>query len=379
MTDRPQGPLSDVLVVDLTHALSGPYCTLLMAELGARVIKIERAPIGDTGRNFAPFVDGKPVFFQLMNRGKESIAVDIESSDDRPVLEEMFRRADVVVENFRPGTLERHGFGYDALCALNPRLVLASITGYGQTGPEHTEGAYDTVIQGAAGIMAINGLPGTGPLRVGCCVADYVSGIYTFGAITTALFDRERSGRGTHIDLGMHDAVLSILDPVITYLGTGDEPEKGGNSSSLAAPFDVFDVADGSITICAADDASFTSLCKVLGHEQLVGDPRYGSPVDRVQAYDTLRPVLADALARHTVDELFDLLQHAGVACGRINSVGQAIEDAQSHARNMIVDAAGLHLVGNPIKMSTAEDPPTRSPAPDLDADGPALRTEFAP
>jgi crotonobetainyl-CoA:carnitine CoA-transferase CaiB-like acyl-CoA transferase len=246
MTDRPQGPLSDVLVVDLTHALSGPYCTLLMAELGARVIKIERAPIGDAGRNFAPFVDGKPVFFQLMNRGKESIALDIESLDDRPVLEEMFRRADVVVENFRPGTLDRHGFGYDALCALNPRIVLASIT------------------------------------------------------------------------------------------------------------------------------------CKVLGHGELVGDPRYGSPVDRVEAYDTLRPVLADALKPHTVDELIDLLQPVGVACGRINTVGRAIEDAQTYARNMIVDAAGLRVVGNPIKMSTADDPPTRAPAPDLDADGTALRTEFA-
>jgi CoA:oxalate CoA-transferase len=378
MIDRPRGPLSDVLVVDLTHALSGPYCTLLLTELGARVIKVERAPLGDQGRNFAPFVDGKPVFHQLMNRGKESIALDIGDPADRPVLEEMFRRADVVVENFRPGMLERHGFGYEALRALNPSIVLASITGYGQTGPEHEEGAYDTVIQGAAGIMAINGLPGTGPTRVGCCVADYVSGIYTFGAITTALFDRERRGRGAHIDLGMHDAVLSILDPVITYLGTGAEPEKAGNSSGLAAPFDLFDAADGSVTICAADDASFASLCAALGHEELVTDDRYGSPVDRVHAYDTLRPVLASVVAGYTVDELIELLQHASVACGRVNSVGQAIEDAQTNARNMVVDADGLRLLGNPIKMSTAEDPPTRAPAPDLDADGPALRAEFA-
>jgi CoA:oxalate CoA-transferase len=378
MIDRPRGPLSDVLVVDLTHALSGPYCTLLLTELGARVIKVERAPLGDQGRNFAPFVDGKPVFHQLMNRGKESIALDIGDPADRPVLEEMFRRADVVVENFRPGMLERHGFGYEALRALNPSIVLASITGYGQTGPEHEEGAYDTVIQGAAGIMAINGLPGTGPTRVGCCVADYVSGIYTFGAITTALFDRERRGRGAHIDLGMHDAVLSILDPVITYLGTGAEPEKAGNSSGLAAPFDLFDAADGSVTICAADDASFASLCAALGHEELVTDARYGSPVDRVHAYDTLRPVLASVVAGYTVDELIELLQHASVACGRVNSVGQAIEDAQTNARNMVVDADGLRLLGNPIKMSTAEDPPTRAPAPDLDADGPALRAEFA-
>jgi CoA:oxalate CoA-transferase len=379
MTNRPRGPFSDLLVVDLTHALSGPYCTLLLAELGARVIKVERAPVGDTGRNFAPFVDGMPVFFHLMNRGKESIALDIEDPADRRILTEMLHRADVVVENFRPGTLERHRLGYEHLRARNPAVVLASITGFGQTGPEHHEGAYDTVIQGAAGIMAVNGLPGNGPLRVGCCVADYVSGIYAFGAIATALFDRERTGRGAHIDLAMHDAVLSILDPAITYLGTGEEPVQGGNSSSLAAPFDVFDATDGAFTLCAADDTSFASLCRVLGHDELVTDPRYGSPVDRVQHYGMLRPVLAAAFSERTVDDLVDTLQHAGVACGRVNSLGQAIEDTQTRARNMVVEAEGLRLIGNPIKMTTAEDPPTRRLAPELGENSAALRAEFAP
>jgi CoA:oxalate CoA-transferase len=368
-----------VLVVDLTHALSGPYCTLLLAELGARVIKIERAPIGDRGRNFAPFVDDKPVFFHLMNRGKESIALDIEAAADRPVLEALLSRADVVVENFRPGTLERHGLGFDTLSERNPAIVLASITGYGQTGPEHHEGAYDTVIQGAAGIMAVNGLPGSGPLRVGCCVADYVSGIYAFGAIATALFDRERTGRGVHIDLGIHDAVLSILDPAITYLGTGADPPKGGNSSSLAAPFDVFDAADGAIIVCAADDRSFEAFSEVIGRPDLIGDRRYGSPTDRVQHYNTLRPEIAAVLERRTVGEWMGTLQQAGVACGRVNSLSKAVEDSQTRARNMVVEADGLRLLGNPIKMSTADDPPTRAPAPDLDEHGAAIRAEFLP
>jgi CoA:oxalate CoA-transferase len=290
----------------------------------------------------------------------------------------MLARADVVVENFRPGTLDRHGLGYEAMIGWNPTVVLASLTGYGQTGPEHAEGAYDTVIQGSAGIMAVNGLPGSGPLRVGCCVADYVSGIYAFGAIATALYDREHTGRGAHIDLAMHDAVLSILDPAITYLGTGEEPDKGGNSSSLAAPFDVFEAADGTFTLCAADDNSFAALCRVVDHEELVTDPRYGSPVDRVQHYDTLRPVLAAAFADRSVDELVGALQLVGVACGHVNSLGQAIEDAQTRARNMIVEAGGLRLIGNPIKMTTAEDPPTRPLAPELGENSAALRAEFA-
>ncbi|MGH9026645.1 MAG: CoA transferase [Acidimicrobiia bacterium] len=218
-----------------------------------------------------------------------------------------------------------------------------------------------------------------GPLRVGCCVADYVSGIYGFGAIATALFDRERTGRGAHIDLAMHDAVLSIIDPAITYLGTGNEPATGGNSSSLAAPFDVFGAADGAFTLCAADDHSFASLCQVIGHDELVTDSRYGSPVDRVQHYDTLRPVIAGVFAERTVDELFHTLQRAGVACGRVNSLGQAVEDAQTRARNMVVDAQGLRLLGNPIKMTTAEDPATRPLAPVLNENGAAIRAEFAP
>ena len=284
----------------------------------------------------------------------------------------------MVVENFRPGTLDRHGLGYDALRTLNPRVILASISGYGQTGPDHWEGAYDTVIQGVTGLMSMTGQPGSPPTKAGTTVADYLTGIYTFGAINAALYSREQTGAGAHVDIAMHDAVLSIMgSAMFTYLAEGRVPDKTGNVSTLTAPFDALEAADGSITICSADDASFVRLCDAVGRPELVDDPRYRSGNDRVANYDTLRPVLVDALRAGTVAEWIDRLQHAGVPCGPINSLAQALDDAQTFERNMVVGIGSMRYPGNPIKMTTLEDPTTRAAAPELDADGPAIRTEL--
>jgi len=377
-SERPAGPFSGVLVVDLSHALSGPFCSMLLAELGARVIKIERPPAGDSARHFAPMVDGEPYFFASVNRGKEDIALDIEDAEDRRIFEALVKRADVILENFRPGTLDRHGLGYERLRELNPRIILASISGYGQTGPDHWEGAYDTVIQGVSGLMSVTGAPGSGPVMAGVCVADYLTGIYTFGAVGAALFGRERTGEGARIDMAMHDAVLSIMGPgSFTYLAEGREPEKTGNASSLAAPFDVFDAADGPLTLCAADDHSFVRLCEAIGRKELPDDARYSSVANRLANYDTLRPTLNGVFQSAPVAEWISRLQQAGVACGPVNTVSQAFDDAQTFARNMIVRAGNLRLPGNPIKMSTLADPPDRPHAPVLDADATAIRAEL--
>ena len=372
------GPFSGVVVLDLCHALSGPYCALLLHDLGARVIKVERPPAGDSSRNFEPIVDGVPVFFASVNRGKESIALDIENSDDRAVFEQLVTRVDVVVENFRPGTLDRHGVGYERMRELNPRIILASISGYGQTGPEHWEGAYDTVIQGVSGLMSMTGPPGSGPLLAGTCVADYLTGIYTFGAIGAALYGRSQTGEGAHIDVAMHDAVLSIMGlPFLQYLVTGEDPEKTGNDCKLAAPFGMFEAADGPLTLCCGDDLSYQRLCDAIGRPSMKDDARYATVADRVTNYDALRADLDSAFAAGKVADWVDRLQHAGIPSGPVNTMSQAVEDAQTYARNMVVKSGTLRLPGNPIKMSTVPDRGERPLPPDLGAHGDAIRAEL--
>lgn len=373
-----KGPLDGVLVLDLTHALSGPFSTLLLADMGARVIKVERPP-GDTGRYFAPLIDGEALFFHAINRGKECIALELRDPEDQRLFEALVRASDVVVENFRPGTLERLGYGFDVLAGLNPRVVLASISGFGQTGPQHWEGAYDTVIQGCAGLMSITGERGSGPMTVGTSIADYLSGVYTFGAVCAALQGVERTGVGTHVDVAMHDAIMSVLGAaMLMYLGTGRDPHKAGNASGLAAPFDVFDASDGWLTLCAADDVSYGRLCEAIGRPELATDARYGSVADRVAHYDELRPALAEVLVTRTVQEWIELLQGAGVPCGPVNPLSRAFEEAQTRARNMVISLGGeMRVPGNPIKMSTLPDPETRERGAAFGAHTDAVRAEF--
>jgi CoA:oxalate CoA-transferase len=373
------GPFAGVLIVDLTHALSGPFCTMLLAELGARVVKVERPPAGDVSRAFAPMVDGQSAFFAAVNRGKESIALDIETHPDRDLFRELVRRADVVVENFRPGTLERHGIGYDALRAINPRVILASISGFGSTGPDSWEGAYDTVIQGMCGLMSVTGFPDGPATMAGESIADCLTGTFTFGAIAAALFGRERTGAGAHIDIAMFDCMLSIMqNGLATYLATGATPQRIGNNLSLGAPFGVFRTGDGDLAICAADNAAFAKLCGALGIAPLMNDARFAGTADRTANLAALRGALEAALAAHSAADWVGKIQQAGVACGVINTIAQAAEDPQTAARNMILHAGGARMSGNPIKMSTLPDPPERPRAPAIDADGPAIRRELA-
>ena len=373
------GPFAGVLIADLTHALSGPFCTMLLAELGARVVKIERPPAGDVSRAFAPLVDGQSAYFANVNRGKESIALDIEVHPDRELFRELVRRADVVVENFRPGTLERHGIGYEALRQINPRLILTSISGFGSTGPDSWEGAYDTVIQGMCGLLSVTGFPDGPPTMVGEAIADSLTGTMAFGAIGAALFDRERTGRGTHIDIAMFDCMLTLMQSALAaYLATGKTPGRIGNNLPIGAPFGVFRTGAGDLCLCAANDLAFGRLCTALAVPALATDPRFVGPQARTANRDALRAALEAVLVAHSAAEWVDKLQHSGVACGVINTIAQAVEDPQTAARNMILRAGTARVPGNPLKMSTLPDPPVRRRASTIDADGAAIRSELA-
>ena len=372
------GPFAGVLIADLTHALSGPFCTMLLAELGARVVKVEQPPAGDVARAFAPLVDGQSAYFANVNRGKESIALDLDAHPDRELFRELVRRADVVVENFRPDTLERHGIGYEALRQINPRLILTSISGFGSTGPDSWEGAFDTVIQGLCGLISVTGFPDGPPTMVGEAIADCLTGVMAFGAIGAALFDRERTGRGAHIDIAMFDCMLTIMQSALAvYLGNGSTPGRIGNNLPLGAPFGVFRTGAGDLSLCAANDLAFGRLCTALALPALAADPRFAGPQARTANRDALRSALEAALAARSAAEWVDTLQHSGVPCGVINTIAQAVEDPQTAARNMIVRAGTARVPGNPLKMSTLPDPPERRRAPAIDADGRAIRGEL--
>ncbi len=378
MTRR--GPLQGVLVLDLTHALSGPYSTMLLAEMGARVIKVEQAPNGDMGRQYPPLVDGEPEFFNAVNHGKESLVADLASPEDRPLLEAIVDRADVLVENFRPGSLDAWGWGWDAVHARNPRLVYASISGFGQTGPQAWEGAFDVVIQAESGLMSVTGFPDGPPVMAGTSIADYLSGLNAFAAVSAALVQSRTTGVGSRVDISMFDSLLGILGAhVFDYLANGVVPHRQGNANPMATPFEVYDVADGPVAICAPGDPAFAVLAATLGRPDLAEDERFVDVASRVAHRDELRGELEALVAGRTRAELVDQLQHAGIPAGMVRTVPEAVESAQANARHMVleVEGTGLRIPGHPFHLSSLDDDPVRPRAAALDEHGPGLRREF--
>jgi CoA:oxalate CoA-transferase len=371
------GPFTGLLVLDLTRVLAGPFCTLLLAELGARVIKVE-GPAGDDARAFEPFVEGRSAYFGSLNRGKESIALDLKAGDDRGLFLRMVRRADVLVENYRPGTLERLGLGYEDLKAHNPALVYAAVSGFGATGPWSRRPAYDLVVQALAGMMSVTGHPGGPPTKAGTSVADVTAGLFALAGVAAALYHRTRSGAGLKVDVAMFDGQLAILESaVMRYAATGQVPGPLGNRHPSITPFEVYAAADRPLVIAAGNDALFASLCRALGRPTLADDPRFRSNADRTRAADDLKLALEEVLATEPAAHWLGVLEAAGIPCAPIQTVAEAVEHPQARARNMVVRAGGLRMAGNPIKLSPFPDPPDRPPAPDLDADGARIRAEF--
>ncbi len=372
--DGAPGPLDGTLVVDLTRVLAGPYCTMVLADLGARVIKVEAPGRGDDARAIGPFVDGQSAYFASLNRGKESVALDLKEEGDRAVLEELLARADVLVENFRPGVMVRLGYGWEALHARFPRLVMASVSGFGQTGPYAERPAYDVVVQGMGGIMSLTGHPGGKPTRVGTSTGDITAGLFTAIGIQAALLEREPGGETRHVDVSMLDAQVATLENAIArFEATGDVPGPLGSRHPSIAPFQALATRDGFVIVAAGNDGLFSGLCAAIGRPELAEDARFASNDLRTRNVDALAAELESALAARSTEDWLAVFAEAGIPSGPINSVADVLADPQVRARNMIVSAGGLSLAGNPIKLSGVRDPDTRPPAPTLDQNRPDL------
>ncbi len=374
-----RGPLSGVTVIDLSRILAGPYCTFLMAEMGARVIKVEPPKGGDDARAYGPFVNGKSTYFASVNRGKESIALDLKNDGDRAVFEKLLAKADVVVENFRPGTMEKLGFGWDTLHKKFPKLIYASASGFGHTGLNSKDPAYDMVMQGMGGIMSITGNEGQPPSRVGMSIGDMGAGLYTAVAVNAALLHREKTGESTKIDIAMFDCQLALLEnAIMRYTVEGEIPGPLGARHPTITPFQAFKTKDGSMIIAAGNDSLFVKTCDALGLAGLASSPDYKTNALRLKHHKELERAIESVLKGNTTAHWLDVLGKAGIPCGPINNVAQAISHPQVAARNMLVevpDGSGgtLKLAGNPLKMSAFADPKTRRAAPDLDADRAAI------
>ena len=374
------GPLSDLTVIDLSRVLAGPYATMVLADLGARVIKVERPDGGDDARAYGPFIKGHSAYFASINRGKQSIALDLKSPQDRVIFEALLEKADVLIDNYRPGVMARLGYGWEGLAARYPRLIHAATSGFGQTGPDSQKAAYDMVVQAMGGIMSVTGHPGGPPTRVGTSVGDITAGLFTVIGIMAALHDRDRTGKGQFVDVAMLDGQIAILENAIArYAATGQSPGPLGARHPSITPFAAYSCADAPIVIAAGNDQLFAALQQALG---LADDPRFGSNEARTTHAEELAAVLEEVLLTQPVAHWLPKLEAAGVPCGPLNTIGQALANPQVKARNMVVhtalpDGTPLIAAGNPIKLSAHADPATRAPAPDLDADRAAILKEL--
>ena len=380
--EPPPGPFHGVTVIDLSRVLAGPYCTMVLSDLGARVVKVERPGSGDDARGIGPFVDGRSAYFASLNRGKEAIALDLRDDADRAVFERLLGRADVLVENFRPGTLGGLGYGWDVLHARWPRLVYAAVSGFGHTGPYAGRPSYDMVAQAMGGVMSITGQPGGPPTRVGTSVGDLMAGLFAVIGIGAALYDRTRTGEGRFVDVAMLDSQVATLENALArYFATGQVPGPLGARHPSIAPFGALRTADGHLVLAAGNDDLFAAVCGAVGRPELAADPRFATNDDRTTHVEVLTAELEDALAARPTKAWLAAFEALGVPCGPINSVADVVVDPQVLARRMIVEvddpAAPMRVAGNPVKLSGFEDRPTRGPVPALDAHRAAILAEL--
>jgi formyl-CoA transferase/CoA:oxalate CoA-transferase len=353
------GPLDGIVVLDLTRVLSGPYCTMLLADLGARVIKIEQPRKGDDTRAWGPpFVGDESAYFLSINRNKESLTLDLKKEGGRALLERLAGGADVLVENFRPGTMDRLGFGYGVVSDRWPRLVYCSISGFGQTGRRRHEPGYDAVVQAEGGLMSITGDADGPPYRLGVAVSDIVTGMFAAHGITAALFARERSRRGQLVDIAMLDSTVALLTyQAAGYFATRTPPVRMGNRHPTIVPYETFGAVDGEFVLAVGNDDLWRKLCRVVGLESMADDPRYASNRDRVANYTEVRSALDARLRTRPRAEWIAALTAEGVPCGSVRDIGQVLQDQQLHDREMLstVEHATLgsvRVLGTPIKLS---------------------------
>jgi crotonobetainyl-CoA:carnitine CoA-transferase CaiB-like acyl-CoA transferase len=349
-------PLDGIMVLDLTRVLSGPYCTMLLADMGARVVKIEQPGKGDDTRAWGPpFLEGESAYFLSINRNKESVTLDFKHPDGRAILDRLVARADVLVENFRPGTLGKVGLDYRTLAPGHPRLVYCSVSGFGQTGPRTKEPGYDAVMQGEGGLMSITGSPDGPPYRLGVAIADIVSGMFAAYGVAMALLARERTGKGQEVDVAMLDAVTALLTyQAGNFFASGKAPTRLGNRHPSIVPYETFAASDGDFVLAVGNDDQWRRFCAIA---ELPEEPQFATNRQRVTAYDALRPFVADRLRTKPRQHWIERLNAAGVPCGSVRNLQELFDDPHLEAREMIARVehatiGQLRTLGVNVKLS---------------------------
>jgi len=362
-------PLDGITVLDLTRVLSGPYCTMLLADMGARVIKVEQPGKGDDTRAWGPpFLEGESAYFLSINRNKESVTLDFKHPEGRALLEQLIAKADVLVENFRPGTLTKLGLDYDTLSKRYPRLIYCSISGFGHTGPRSSQPGYDAIMQAEGGLMSITGTADGPPVRLGVAIVDIISGMFAAYGVAMALLARERSGKGQEVDLAMLDATVALLTyQAGNYFASAKVPARLGNRHPSIVPYETFTASDGEFVLAVGNDEQWRRFCAVA---ELLEDERFATNRQRVSGYDALRPFVADRLRERPRQHWIDALTRAGVPCGSVRNFDELFADPQLGAREMIAmvehaTIGPLKALGVPVKLSDTPGA-VRTPPPTL-------------
>ncbi|WP_340109753.1 CoA transferase [Pikeienuella sp. HZG-20] len=370
---EPAAPLAGIRVIDLTRVLSGPFCSMLLGDLGADVVKVE-SPAGDPVRAQGAFRDGHSWYFAAFNRNKRSVVLDLYTDAGKEALRRLLADADVLVENFRPGTLAKLGLDAETLNALNPRLIVASVNGYGSTGPYADRPAFDFVVQAMSGFMAVNGPEGSPPMRTALPITDLVAGLYAALAVTAALRGRDVSGKGQAVEVSLMNAIISLMAYLASeYFATGRAPVRTGNDHPLVAPYGLYAAADGEIAVAPSNDAILRRFLTVLGLEWLLDDPRFDTNEKRFGRRPALKRLIEAKLADHGGDHWIERLNAAGVPCGRVQDFDQVFSDPQVLAQNMAMDVehpgrGPVRMLGFPMKFHATPCTVAR-PAPRLGSD----------
>ena len=363
--------LEGLRVLDLSRVLAGPFSTMVLGDLGAEIIKIEQPGVGDDSRAFGPFIGEESSYFMSLNRGKKSITLNLKDDADRAVFIDLVKESDIVVENYRPGTMAKLGFEYEDLKKVNPRIIYAAISGFGHSGPYSTRPAYDMIVQAMGGIMSITGEPGQAPVRVGSSIGDITAGIFGTVGILAAVEARHTTGEGQKVDVAMLDCQVAILENAIArYLVNGAVPVPLGSRHPSISPFQAFPTKDYYVIMSAGNDALWAKLCNVMGTPELINDPKFATNRDRNDNVVELSEIISKISVTKTTAEWMDVLEKGGLPVGPINTVDKVVHDPQIEARNMIVEvehpvAGKMKFAGNPIKLSATPGEVT-VPAPTL-------------
>lgn len=363
-------PLEHIKVLDFTHILAGPYCTMILANLGAEIIKLEKPDTGDDSRAFGPFINGQSAYFISINKGKKSIAVDLKSGKGIELVKELVREVDVVTENFRPGTMETLGLGYEDLKSVNPGIIYAAVSGFGQTGPYSQRPAYDMIVQGMSGLMSITGIPGGEPVRVGTSIGDITAGMFGAIGILAVLIDREITGEGRMVDVAMLDGQLAILENAISrYIATGQVPRPLGSEHPSIAPFAAYKTADGYIILACGNNPLWEKFLHIVGRTDLLEKQEFRTNALRAQHAGMLKGHMEEIFTQKTTAEWNRLLNEKGIPCSPINTIDRLFGDPHVAARRMLIEVeqpgtGKMKVVGNPIKISDMEQEIPVGPAP---------------